>query len=125
MRDPEIQDRFERPFRIDGENASARNGKRPNIWRSLSRLAEVVIYVLLILVVYKLFGPELDRQEELKAELKQLNRIESEKQAKVVRLRQEHRLLKTDKEYLETVARDRLNLQREGEFIMRIEREED
>jgi cell division protein FtsB len=42
-----------------------------------------------------------------------------------VRLRKEHRLLKTDKDYLETVARDRLNLQREGEHVVRIEREGD
>jgi cell division protein FtsB len=31
-------------------------------------------------------------------------------------------LLKTDKEYLETVARDRLDLQREGEYVVRIDR---
>jgi len=43
----------------------------------------------------------------------------------VTRLRQEHRLLKTDREYLENVARDRLNMQREGEYIIRIEREDE
>ncbi len=86
---------------------------------------EVVIYVLLALVVYKLFGPELDRQDELKAEQKRLEQIRHEREEQVVRLRQEHRLMKTDREYLETIARDRLDLQREGEFVIRIDRDEE
>ena len=84
---------------------------------------EVVIYLLLLLSVYKLFGPELDRQQEMQSEINRLTQIEAGKKEQVVRLRQEHRLLKTDKEYLESVARDRLELQRPGEYIFRIERE--
>jgi cell division protein FtsB len=86
---------------------------------------EVVIYLLLLLAVYKLFGPEIDRRSELRAEVNRLSAIESAKGEQAARLRQEHRLLKTDKEYLETVARDRLNLQREGEYIIRIDRGEE
>jgi cell division protein FtsB len=94
-----------------------------SLWKRLSRLMELVIYSLLVLAAWKLFGPELLRRDELAAERQRLEHIRSEKEARVVRLRQEHRLLKTDKEYLETVARDRLNLQREGEHIVRIDRE--
>jgi cell division protein FtsB len=96
---------------------------RPSVWRRLSRLMELVIYSLLVLAAWKLFDPELLRREELAAEKQRLEHIRAEKEARVVRLRQEHRLLKTDKEYLETVARDRLNLQREGEHVIRIDRE--
>lgn len=121
MRDPEFHDNLEIPLRSGGASAKPRS----NVWKRLSRIMEVVIYVLLILTVVKLFGPEMERQEDLKAERERVSRIRSEKEARVLRLRQEHRLLKTDKGYLETVARDRLNLQREGEHIVRIERGEE
>jgi cell division protein FtsB len=119
MRDPEFQDHPDLPLQIKEE------GGRPksNLWQRLSRGMEVVIYLLLLLSVYKLFGPELDRQEELTAEINRLKQIEEVKKERVERLSQEHRLLKTDKDYLETVARDRLQLQRPGEYIFRIERE--
>jgi len=67
----------------------------------------------------------LDRQDELKAEQHRLELIRNERETQVVRLRQEHRLMKTDREYLEAIARDRLDLQREGEFVIRIDREEE
>lgn len=121
MRDPEFQDRPDLPLRIQEE------GGKPRLifWQRLSRAMEVMIYLLLLLAVAKLFGPELDRQEELQAEIQRLTQIEADRKERVVRLRQEHRLLKTDKEYLESVARDRLNLQRDGEYVIRIDREEE
>jgi cell division protein FtsB len=119
MRDPDFTDQPE--FTLHASTAAA--APRPSLWKRLSRLMEVVIYALLVLAVVKLFGPELERREELVAEKQRLEGIRSEKESQAVRLRQEHRLLKTDKDYLETVARDRLNLQREGEHVVRIERE--
>ncbi len=119
MRDTEFQDRPELPLQLKGEEEKP----RLMFWQRMSRGMEVVIYLLLLLAVYKLFGPELDRQSELKAEANRLTQIQADKNEQVVRLRQEHRLLKTDKEYLESIARDRLNLQREGEYVIRIDRE--
>ena len=121
MRDPDFTDQPE--FTLHASTAAA--APRPSLWKRLSRLMEVVIYALLVLAVVKLFGPELERREELVAEKQRLEGIRDEKESQAVRLRQEHRLLKTDKDYLETVARDRLNLQREGEHVVRIEREGD
>ncbi len=118
MRDPEFQDHPDLPLQIKEEGGKP----KPNLWQRLSRGMEVVIFLLLLLSVYKLFGPELDRQDELTAEINRLTQIESSKEEQVMRLRQEHRLLKTDKDYLETVARDRLQLQRPGEYIFRIDR---
>lgn len=118
MRDPEARDRIELPLHLE---EGARK-PRPVLWKRLSRVMEAVIYVLLVLAVVKLFGPELERRDELEAEKRRLASIRDEKDSRVVRLRQEYRLLKTDKTYLETVARDRLNLQREDEHIVRIDR---
>ena len=117
MRDPEFQDHPDLP--LPSENGE--NVPTANIWQRLSRVMEVVIFVLLGLAVYKLFGPEIDRRAELQSEVNRLTAIVEEKEEIAGRLSTEHRLLKTDKEYLETVARDRLNLQREGEYIIRIE----
>lgn len=103
---------------------AAGGGARPrgSVWKGLSRAMEFVIYALLVLAAVKLFGPELHHRQELIAEKERLDHVRDGKNAQVLRLRQEHRLLKTDKEYLETVARDRLDLQREGEHIVRIDR---
>jgi cell division protein FtsB len=95
---------------------------RADLWRRLSRVMECVIYLLLALAALKLFGPEWTRREEIVGEKRRLDQILEAKSAEVARLRQEHDLLKADKGYLETVARDRLNLQKEGEHIIRIER---
>lgn len=119
MRDPEFQDHPDLPLQLQDEGGKPKS----NLWQRLSRVMEGVIYLLLLLSVYKLFGPELTRQEELTAEINRLTQIEAAKKEQVVRLRQEHRLLKTDKDYLESVARDRLALQRPGEYIFRIERD--
>ena len=120
MRDPDFTD--QPGFTLHASTAAA--VPRASLWKRLSRLMEVVIYALLVLAVVKLFGPEIERHEELVAEKERLEAIRDTKEAEVVRLRQEHRLLKTDKAYLETVARDRLNLQREGEHLGRIDRGE-
>lgn len=118
MRDPEFTDQPEFSLHFD----AGREKPRPTFWKRLSRGMEVLIYVLLVLGALKLFGPEWRRRDDLEAERQRLAHIREEKESRLVRLRQEYRLLKTDKEFLESVARDRLNLQREGEHIVRIDR---
>lgn len=116
-RDPEFQDGLTSAFPETGEGPP----RRLNLWQVGSRVMEFFIYGLILVAVGRMFLPELDRKEVLEAELARLERISDGKQERVERLRAEHRLLKTDKEFLELRARDRLNLQREGEFIVRIE----
>ncbi len=120
MRDPEFQDNFD-PAR--DKSAAGSGEDRRNLWQVLSRIMELVVYGLIILVVAKLFWPEVERQQTLQAELESKSRVLETKQSEVERLRLEHTLLSTDKEYLETVSRDRLNMQKEGEYIIRIERD--
>lgn len=119
MRDPEFQDNTS-IYRKSG-------AKRPrktslNLWERMSRVMEVIIYVLLILAFARLFAPELEKQKDLQTELEKLEAIKFEKETKVNRLRSEHSNLISDRNYLEAVARDRLNLQREGEYVIHIER---
>ena len=121
MRDPDFKDDLD-DYRRYGEGRVPRRKKRKlNIWQRMSRVMEVVIYILIILVVAKLFSPELDRQRDLQKEHAKLEAIKLEKEKKVARLRREHNNLVSDRNYMEAVARDRLNLQREGEYVIQIE----
>jgi len=120
MRDPEFQDNFEP---APGRNAESPGKGRRNLWKALSRMMEVVLYGLAVLLLAKLFWPEVERQKGLQMELDAKSRTLEKRESEVARLRLEHTLLKTDKEYLETVSRDRLNMQKEGEYIIRIERD--
>ncbi len=120
MRDPEFQDNLDLPTSTETRREIRHRG---NVWKVLSRVMEVVLYILIVLAVAKLFWPEIDRQKALDSELNRLNAIKQDKETQVSRLRQEHRLLKDDQEYLESVSRDRLNLQKEDEVIIRLERD--
>ncbi|MEM7699448.1 MAG: septum formation initiator family protein [Verrucomicrobiota bacterium] len=117
-RESDFFDRSDIPLSITDADPK----RRSNVWQKLCRVMEVVIYVLLCLSVYKLFGPELERRDALAAQHVVLSGERDALEVKVKRLRTEHRLLKTDKEYLETIARDRLDLQHAGETIIRMER---
>lgn len=119
MTDPLFPDQEEITFKLSPEQKKA--GR--NWWCPLSNLMEVVLYLLLVLAAAKIFQPELGRRDELVAELQQLEVVRDLRASQVTRLRLEHRLLKTDKEFLETTARDRLDLQGPNEYIVRIQRD--
>lgn len=120
MRDRDSQDEFHTYQRGSSANRPADGPPKPNIWQKMSRFMEVVIYILVILVVAKLFSPELKRAEALEAEKQRLEIIRNEKSQQVAKLRRENENLANDPRYLETVARDRLNLQKKGEYIVQI-----
>ena len=65
--------------------------------------------------------PEIGKRKEQQARVEELKAIvDKEKQALVRNLREEN-LLKLDPEYVGLIARDRLDLMREGETIYRLE----
>ena len=122
MRDPEFHE-FDREYQ--DHSALVWAPPKPDIWQRLSRGMEVLLYILLIAGVLRVFQPETEKQRKLDTELAQVLALKAEREARVADLRQEYELLKTDREYLETIARDRLDKAREGEYIVRIEREPD
>ncbi len=67
------------------------------------------------------YFPEIKRQRAAQAELRRLQ-IEVANQETILKhQRQELSLLKSDPEYLEIVARDKMDLMKEGETIFRID----
>ena len=118
MHDPEFHDNAP-DFIIAGEEEEV----RPDIWQRLTKVFEVIVYLLLMAVIAKLFWPEIERQRELKAQLVEVRAQREAREMDVAGLRNEHSWLKSDREYLESVARDRLDMARENEYIIRIEQE--
>ena len=98
-----------------------RQRRQQGVWHSLNRLMIALIAFAIVTLIVCAFVPELKhqrdqnaRRDELKAELGR------QKELFAVRSR-EVDLLKNDPAYVETVARDRLDLMKEGETIFRLE----
>ena len=69
-----------------------------------------------------MFWPQLDRHRELDAQLMRLTVERDEAYGRRDHLAARLEWLRTDAHFLETIARDRLDLYRDGESIIRIER---
>jgi cell division protein FtsB len=91
------------------------------IWHSLNRLLFVLIVLVLAMIAAYRFLPEVSKRRDQQTRVEQLKgEVERERQLLVRNIRIEE-LLKHDPEYVALVARDRLDLMKEGETIYRLE----
>jgi cell division protein FtsB len=98
-----------------------RNRQPEGVWHSLNRLLIALIMFAGILLIAYPFVAELKDQRERAARIESLKaEVQKQKDLLVQRTREEERL-KNDREYIEMVARDRLDLMKEGETIYRLE----
>lgn len=105
------------------EDSAPRRRQRPHtdLWHRLNLLAGVFVLAGFLLTIGVIFYPVLQKQRDMRAHL---DRLDGEKIAKTADLRKVQRqidLLRSDPEYVETIARDRLNLMKNGETVFRIE----
>lgn len=117
MRDTEFYDPDREPFIEEEEVAQA-----PDIWQRLSKVIMALLFLCVVVAALSFFIPEIERRNQLENQAKHFEELRAEKTARVAQLQKEYDLLKNDREYLETVARDRLDLAREGETIIRLDR---
>ena len=75
----------------------------------------------LLLVIVSLFLPQYKKLKQSRSEIETLQAQVSEQKMLLARHTREVSLLKTDPTYLETIARDRLDLMKEGETVFRLE----
>ena len=75
----------------------------------------------LALVIVSLFLPPFKKLSKSRGEIDGLQGQVNEQKMLLARQTREVSLLKTDAVYLETMARDRLDLMKEGETIFRLE----
>ena len=96
----------------------------PDIWQQASRVVIFMLFLAGIGVAATLYWPEIKRLQEINegntALAADVAMLKAERDA----LKQEYEWLRDDPEYLEVVARDRLNLQKDGETVFRIKSED-
>jgi cell division protein FtsB len=95
--------------------------RQPTVWHSLNRLLIALIVFTFVTLIACWFVPllkgaheQMAREDDLRAE------IQKQRDLLAVHTR-EVDLLKNDPTYIETIARDRLDMMKEGETIYRID----
>ncbi len=95
--------------------------REASIWQQLNRVLRALLAVAFLLVIVSLFLPQHKRLVQSRGEIDNLQAQVTEQKMLLVRQTREVNLLKTDPTYLETIARDSLEMMKEGETIFRLE----
>jgi cell division protein FtsB len=95
--------------------------REATVWQRLNSILRILLVVALLLVIVSLFLPQSKKLTQSRTEIERLQGLVNEQKTLLARQTREVNLLKTDPTYLETLARDRLDLMKEGEVIFRLE----
>jgi cell division protein FtsB len=95
--------------------------REATVWQRLNSILRVLLVVATVLVIVSLFLPPYKKLTQSRTEIENLQSQVNDQKTLLVRQTREVNLLKTDPSYLETIARDRLDLMKEGETIFRLE----
>jgi cell division protein FtsB len=110
-------------FYEEEEQPAVRRRRRnePDFWHTLNRVVAALVLLGILITVGVVFYPVWQRQQDMRSALAALEGKQAEKTALLAKSQREIDLLRNDPEYLETIARDRLNLMKPGETIFRVE----
>jgi cell division protein FtsB len=92
-----------------------------SIWQRINRLLWVLLILTTVGIIIGAFLPELERQRTERDERARLHRLIDEQRTIHSRHEREISWLTNDPEYLGIIARDKLELMKEGETILRVE----
>lgn len=98
-----------------------RRRRDPSFWKAINRVLTFLVFAGMIAIVVFWFYPQVTRRDEM------VRALEAEKERLVtLQLLQKQRerqvyLLENDPTYIETVARDKLDMMKEGETIFRFD----
>jgi len=98
-----------------------RQRREATVWQRLNRILRVLLFLAVWLVIITLFVPPYNKLKQSRSDIDKLQTLVTEQKILLARQTREVNLLKTDVTYLETIARDRLDLMKEGETIFRLE----
>ena len=93
-----------------------------DVWQRLTRLLLAAVLVGFAILAMSFFAPQLEKQKAMEAENEELAAVRDDLQRQLDQRLNQQRLLRTDPNYLEQFARDRLDLQKDGETIIRLDR---
>lgn len=103
------------------DHVDFRARREATVWQRLNRILLALLVIALWLGIVSLFVPPYKRLTRSRAEIETLQTQVGEQKGLLARQTREIYLLKTDATYLETIARDRLDMMKEGETIFRLE----
>jgi cell division protein FtsB len=106
---------------VDLTYGDFRARREATVWHRLNRVLKILLFLAFWLVAISLFVPPYKKLNQGRAEIDNLQAQVNEQKLLFARQTREINLLKTDPTYLETIARDRLDLMKEGETIFRFE----
>jgi cell division protein DivIC len=95
--------------------------REATVWQRWNRVLLSLLLLSVWLVIVSLFVPPYKKLKIGHEEIDNLQAQRDEQQMLLSKQMREVNLLKTDPAYLETIARDRLDLMKEGETVFRIE----
>jgi cell division protein FtsB len=106
---------------VDPSYADFRERHDATLWQRLNRIMGVFLVVAVWLAIISLFVPPYKRLMRSRSEIDNLQTQVNEQKLLLGRHTREVSLLQTNPTYLETIARDRLDLMKEGETIFHLE----
>src|ERR1700731_3274424 len=106
---------------VDQSYGDFRARREASVWQRWNRVLLTLLLLAVWLVIVSLFVPPYKKLKIGHADIDKLQAQRDEQQTLLSRQTREVNLLKTDSTYLETIARDRLDLMKEGETIFRVE----
>ncbi|HEX8280626.1 MAG TPA: septum formation initiator family protein [Chthoniobacterales bacterium] len=95
--------------------------REASLWQQANRILRALLCVAVALIIVSLFIPQHKKLTQSRGAIETLQAQVAEQKMLLARQTREVTLLKTDPTYLETIARDRLDLMKEGETVFRLE----
>lgn len=95
--------------------------RNPEVWHKANRMLIALIVVGFVAVAVAAFYPEILRHRSLSSQLAEEKGLLAHEELTKARRGREVHLLKTDSEYVEIIARDRIGVMKEGETIYRLD----
>jgi cell division protein DivIC len=107
----------------DEEEYAVRRRRRnePDFWHLLNKVITVLVILGFFLCIAVVFYPAWQRREDMRSRVVALQKQMVEKTAQLQADSRQIELLRNDPEYVETIARDRINVMKPGETIFRVE----
>lgn len=104
--------------------AQIRHRRETDFWRAVNRFLIVLIGLGLVIVIALAFVPELRRITEMRETLAGLEKELADQKLLLLQQQREERWLNENPGYVETLARDRLGVIKEGETVYRLDETE-
>ena len=107
----------------DEEEQTVRRRRRnePDFWHRLNKVITTLVVLGFLICIAVVFYPAWQRRENMRARVIALQNEQTEKAAQLQTSTRQIELLRNDPEYVETIARDRINVMKPGETIFRVE----